>query len=109
MGDGMIFVGPDKPSFYINDGAGPVAQDVGNGAEGEADGYYIEGGWYIPDTKWEIDLRYDVYNRLTDDTEFSAGAKGRLSPAARAASSRAARSGSYHHTLQKVSRMSFVA
>jgi hypothetical protein len=73
MGDGMIFVGPDKPSFYINDAAGPVAQDVGNGAEGEADGWYIEGGWYIPDTKWEVDVRYDVYNRLTDDNEFSAG------------------------------------
>ena len=72
-GDGMIFVGPDKPTFYINDDAGPVAQDVGNGATGEADGFYIEGGWYIPDTKWEIDLRYDVYNRLTDDNEFVAG------------------------------------
>lgn len=72
-GDGMIFVGPDKPSFYINDGAGPVTQDVGNGATGEADGYYIEGGWYIPGTKWEIDLRYDEYNRLTGDTEFAAG------------------------------------
>jgi hypothetical protein len=72
-GEGMIFVGPDKPSFYINDAGGPVTQDVGNGAEGEADGYYIEGGWYIPDTKWEIDVRYDVYNRLTDDNEFSAG------------------------------------
>ncbi len=74
MGDGMIFVGPDKASFYINDAAGAVNQDVGNGATGEADGYYIEGGWYIPNTKWEIDARYDVYNRLTDDTAFSAGA-----------------------------------
>ena len=73
MGDGMIFVGPDKPTFYINDAGGPVAQNVGNGAEGEADGWYIEGGWYIPDTKWEIDVRYDVYNRLTDDDDFSAG------------------------------------
>lgn len=72
-GEGMIFVGPDKPSFYVNDAAGAVAQDVGNGATGEADGYYVEGGWYIPKTKWEIDLRYDVYNRLTDDTPFSAG------------------------------------
>lgn len=73
MGEGMIFVGPDKPTFYINDAGGPVAQDVGNGAEGEADGYYIEGGWYIPNSRWEIDARYDVYNRLTDDNEFSAG------------------------------------
>jgi hypothetical protein len=71
-GKGMIFVGPDKPSFYINDGA-PAAQGVGNGAQGEANGYYLEGGWYIPDTKWEIDLRYDVYNRLTDDNAFPSG------------------------------------
>jgi hypothetical protein len=46
---------------------------VGNGAEGEADGWYVEGGWYIPGTKWEIDARYDVYNRLTDDNAFSGG------------------------------------
>jgi hypothetical protein len=72
-GEGMIFVGPDKPSFYINDAAGAVAQDVGNGATGEASGYYVEGGWYIPGTKWEIDARYDVYNRLEGDTAFSAG------------------------------------
>ena len=72
-GEGMIFVGPDKPSMWINDAAGAVAQGVGDGANGEANGYYIEGGWYIPDTNWEIDLRYDVYNRLTDDTAFSAG------------------------------------
>jgi len=71
-GEGMIFVGPDKPSFYINDGA-PAGLGVGNGAQGEANGYYLEGGWYIPDTKWEIDLRYDVYNRLTDDKAFPAG------------------------------------
>lgn len=74
QGEGMIFVGPDKPTFYINDAAAPVAQNVGNGATGEADGYYVEGGYYIPNTNWEIDVRYDVYNRLTNDTPFSAGA-----------------------------------
>ena len=73
MGEGMIFVGPDKPSMWINDAAGAVAQGVGNGAEGEANGYYLEGGWYIPNTKFEIDLRYDVYNRLTDDPKGTAG------------------------------------
>lgn len=73
MGEGMIFVGPDKPSMWINDAAGAVAQGVGDGANGEANGYYLEGGWYIPNTKWEIDLRYDVYNRLTDDKKGTAG------------------------------------
>lgn len=74
VGKGMIFVGPDKPSFYINDAAGAVAAGVGDGANGEANGYYLEGGYYIPNTKWEIDLRYDVYNRLSDDKAFPGGA-----------------------------------
>ena len=73
VGEGMIFVGPDKPSMWINDGAGAVAQGVGDGANGEADGYYLEGGWYIGKTNWEIDLRYDVYNRLTNDKKGTAG------------------------------------
>jgi hypothetical protein len=73
MGEGMIFVGPDKPSMWVNDAAGAVAQGVGNGADGEANGYYLEGGWYIPNTKWEIDLRYDVYNRLTNDPKGTTG------------------------------------
>jgi hypothetical protein len=68
MGEGMIFVGPDKPTFDIN-----PAVDGGNGENGEADGYYVEAGWYIPNTNWEIDLRYDVYNRLTNDVAFTAG------------------------------------
>lgn len=68
QGEGMIFVGPDKPTFDIN-----PAVAGGNGEKGEANGYYIEGGWYIPNTKWEIDLRYEVYNRLTNDVAFTAG------------------------------------
>ncbi len=69
MGEGMIFVGPDKPTFDLN-----PAVAGGNGENGKANGYYLEGGWYIPNTNWEIDLRYDVYNRLTDDIPFSGGA-----------------------------------
>jgi hypothetical protein len=49
QGEGMIFQGPHRPAHMFNDG--------------EAAGYYVEGGWYIPDTKWEIDLRYDSYTR----------------------------------------------
>jgi len=61
-GEGMIFVGPDKPTFDQN-GSKPEA----NGLDGKASGWYVEGGWYIPNTNWEIDARYDVYNRLEDD------------------------------------------
>lgn len=61
-GSGMIFVGPDKPSLDINGG-----NPGGDGTEADASGYYVEGGWYIPDTKWELDLRYDTFDRLEDD------------------------------------------
>lgn len=63
-GDGMIFVGPDKPTFGIGPAAGNP-NHPGNGANGEADGWYVEGGYRI-NTNWEVDLRYDVYNRLKD-------------------------------------------
>ena len=80
-GDGMIFMGPNNPVFGTgpsvgcpvtdptNPGCGPAGA-VANGALGEADGWYIEGGWYIPGTNWEIDLRYDVYNRLTNSSSW---------------------------------------
>ncbi len=67
-GEGMIFLGPDKPTFDINQ-----AVSAGNGEEGEANGYYLDLGFYIPNSKWQLDLRYDVYNRLTDDTDLPNG------------------------------------
>ena len=49
QGKGMIFQGQHRPRHMFNDL--------------DAAGYYVEGGWYIPNTKWEIDLRYDSYTR----------------------------------------------
>jgi hypothetical protein len=51
-GEGMIFQGQHRP-------VGPA----GIFNDEEADGYYVDFGWYIPNTKWEIDLRYDSYTR----------------------------------------------
>jgi len=48
-GEGMIFQGQHRPLHIYNNE--------------EADGWYLEGGWYIPGTKWELDLRYDTYTR----------------------------------------------
>lgn len=62
--DGMIWVGPDKPSFTFA---------TTNGADAKAKGWYVEGGWYIPKTKWELDLRYDTMTRLegrADEHQF---------------------------------------
>ncbi|MCW8900515.1 MAG: OprO/OprP family phosphate-selective porin [Gammaproteobacteria bacterium] len=58
-GKGMIFQGPEKPNMGI--GALAATQDL----DGEADGYYLDVGYYVPGTKWELDARYDVYNRST--------------------------------------------
>ncbi len=71
--DGMIFVGPDKMTFDQNvqpSGANPGGAD---GATGEAWGAYLEGGWYIPQTHWELDARYEHYSRLTDDSGHPSG------------------------------------
>jgi len=67
--DGMIFNGSDGgavPGAVRT--AGPLNVASFNMAtEGEADGYYLDFGYHIT-PKWEVDLRYDVYNRLTDST-----------------------------------------
>lgn len=55
-GDGMIFQGQHRPGA----GAGPTNGVYNNE---EADGYYLDLGWYIPNSKWELDLRYDSYTR----------------------------------------------
>jgi len=59
-GEGMIFQGQHRP------GPNPPATVLNfNGVfnDEEADGYYVDFGWYIPGTKWELDLRYDSYTR----------------------------------------------
>jgi hypothetical protein len=59
--DGMIFVGPDKPNFYFTNNTAH-----GNGANAKAHGWYVEGGWYIPNSKFELDARFDTYTSLED-------------------------------------------
>jgi hypothetical protein len=65
-GEGMIWQAPHNASFGLGPGQG-IPGGAGNGALAEANGYYVEGGWRIPNSKWELDLRYDVYNRLDGD------------------------------------------
>jgi hypothetical protein len=48
-GEGMIFQGQHRPAHIFNNE--------------EANGGYIEGGWYIGNTNLELDLRYDTYTR----------------------------------------------
>ncbi|MCK5361203.1 MAG: phosphate-selective porin O and P [Gammaproteobacteria bacterium] len=65
-GDGMIFVGVANPSFGIGPGAGNPG-GAGNGLLGKADGWYLEGGYRFNKSKFELELRYDTYDRLKDD------------------------------------------
>jgi hypothetical protein len=55
-GDGMIVAGPNPPF---------PGQPTQIGVNEEADGWYVEGGWRFH-KDWEIDLRYDVFNRMTE-------------------------------------------
>ena len=74
-GEGMIWQAPHNSTFAIGPGQGiPVnlatgGEQAGNGALAEGTGYYVEGGWRLPKSRWELDLRYDVYNRL-DGNQF---------------------------------------
>jgi hypothetical protein len=66
-GKGMIWVAPHNPSFGMGPAAGnPLATD-GHGAFGRSNGYYIEAGYRLQDSAWELDARFDVYNRLDGD------------------------------------------
>jgi hypothetical protein len=56
--EGMIFVGPDKPTFVF------TTPSNGSGADSRGHGGYLEAGWYVPDSAWEIDARYDSMTRL---------------------------------------------
>jgi len=66
QGEGMIFQGPEKPNMGI--GTPPALQDL----DGKANGYYLDVGYYIPGSNWELDARYDVYNRSTDHDYLTA-------------------------------------
>jgi hypothetical protein len=83
-GKGMIFLGPDNPSFTItapctDAASAPVVACtsganrplLADGRKGEAKGYYVEGGYKIPNTDIELDARYDVYDRLTDAVKLA--------------------------------------
>lgn len=58
--DGMVFVGPDKPTFVF------TRPENGSGADSRGQGGYLEAGWTLPGTAWTLSARYDTLLRLTD-------------------------------------------
>ena len=65
-GKGMIWQAPHNPSWGIGPGQGNPARP-GNGSSAKGKGYYVEGGYRFKGTPWELDLRYDKYDRLDGD------------------------------------------
>ncbi len=51
----------NKPSYLKEVQNENIKKQKNNHYFEEADGGYIEGGWYIANTNFEIDLRYDTY------------------------------------------------
>ena len=60
QGKGMIFQGQHRPG---PNPPGSVNDFNGIYNDEKADGYYLDFGFYIPNSKWEIDARYDQYTR----------------------------------------------
>jgi hypothetical protein len=89
-GRGMIYVSP-QPQF--NDVGGSVAFEPVNmvavESSNKASGYYLDMGWRF-NQKWEADLRYDEFSKLTNSafderktTTWTLGAQYFFSPALR--------------------------
>ena len=67
-GEGVIFQGPDKASFGLLPLSVGNPAHPANGLNPNAKGvsWYVDTGYYIPKTKWELDLRYAKYTRMKD-------------------------------------------
>ncbi len=63
-GKGMIFQGPHRPQHLFNDL--------------EASGGYLDLGWYIPGSRFELDLRYDLYTRDENHPTSAPGDQSRF-------------------------------
>ncbi len=66
--DGMIFNGTDGAAVAgAANNAGTAVASFNVATDGKADGGYVHLGYAVT-PKWELDIRYDVLNRLTDNT-----------------------------------------
>ena len=66
-GKGMIFQGPNRPAHMFNDL--------------EASGWYTEAGWFVPNTKIELQARYDSYTRDENHPTSNPGDQSRFKTA----------------------------
>lgn len=64
-GDGMVAGGPNPPVAPASGNLEPPF-NLNLAPEGKADGWYLEGGWRFH-PKWEVEARYDVFDRNNND------------------------------------------
>jgi predicted porin len=64
-GEGMIAGGPNPPVLPASGSLEPP-YNLNLAPDGEADGWYLEAGWRFH-PKWEIEARYDEFDRNNDD------------------------------------------
>lgn len=66
--EGVIFQGPDKPSFGLLPPSVGNPNHPANGLNDNAESsqWSVDIGYYIPNTKWELDFRYADYTRMED-------------------------------------------
>ena len=64
-GQGMIYLGKNPPFNDLGGTAFEPVDLVAAASTNESNGYYLDMGWKL-DSNWEADLRYDVYDRLSN-------------------------------------------
>lgn len=63
--DGMVAGGPNPPVVPASGNLEPP-YNLNLAPNGKADGWYLEGGWRFH-PKWEVEARYDVFDRNNND------------------------------------------
>ncbi len=83
-GEGVIFQGPNNPSFGLGVAAGsngnPNSTFNGLNRDAEGTSFYVEGGYFIPNTKLELDLKYAQYNRMDNQRAINFGPFTNVTP-----------------------------
>jgi hypothetical protein len=77
-GKGMIFQGQHRPGPHPAYPTNPAYNFNGIWNDEEADGYYVDFGWYIPGSNWELDARYDSYTRGENHNTSAANDESRF-------------------------------
>lgn len=82
-GKGVIFQGPDKPNFGLGpagSATNPASTFSGLNPNARGTSWYVEGAYYIPKTRWELDMKYSSFNRMDNSTPVTLGPNVNVTP-----------------------------